>query len=108
MQTESELKKLTVPQLKALCKEKKITGYSKLGKDAIVQKLLGTASTTSIAASSAPTIAQTTTPDNSAAIQSPLCSSESLPLTLTAPSSTAPSSDPPPPNPTPDATTSLR
>ncbi|KAJ7459732.1 hypothetical protein FB451DRAFT_1045665 [Mycena latifolia] len=44
MSTEAELKKLTVPQLKALCKEKRITGYSKLGKDAIIQKLLGTAS----------------------------------------------------------------
>ncbi|KAJ7784704.1 hypothetical protein B0H16DRAFT_1402773 [Mycena metata] len=41
MSTESELKKLTVPQLKALCKEKRVTGYSKLGKDAIIQKLLG-------------------------------------------------------------------
>jgi len=35
-----DLKKLTVPQLKALCKDKKITGYSKLGKNAIIQKLV--------------------------------------------------------------------
>ncbi|KLO12214.1 hypothetical protein SCHPADRAFT_875780 [Schizopora paradoxa] len=31
---------LTVPQLKALCKEKKITGYSKLGKSALIEKLI--------------------------------------------------------------------
>lgn len=36
----ASLKKLTVPQLKALCKEQHITGYSKLPKDAIIQKLL--------------------------------------------------------------------
>ncbi|RPD77425.1 hypothetical protein L226DRAFT_544076 [Lentinus tigrinus ALCF2SS1-7] len=34
------LAKLTVPQLKALCKERKITGYSKLGRQALVQKLV--------------------------------------------------------------------
>ena len=34
-----ELKKLTVPQLKALCKEKGLTGYSKLTKDVIILKL---------------------------------------------------------------------
>lgn len=33
-------KKLTVPQLKALCKDKKITGYSKLGKNALIQRLV--------------------------------------------------------------------
>jgi hypothetical protein len=39
--TEASLKKLTIPQLKALCKEKKrIAGYSKLNKDGIVAKLL--------------------------------------------------------------------
>lgn len=36
----ASLKKLTVPQLKALCKEQHITGYSKVPKDAIIQKLL--------------------------------------------------------------------
>ena len=36
----ASLKKLTVPQLKSLCKEKHITGYSKIPKDAIIQKLL--------------------------------------------------------------------
>ena len=34
-----DLSKLNVAQLKALCKEKKITGYSKLGKNALLQKL---------------------------------------------------------------------
>ena len=37
--TAPELKKLTVPQLKALCKEKGLTGYSKLTKDVIILKL---------------------------------------------------------------------
>ncbi|KAJ7645481.1 hypothetical protein DFH06DRAFT_1283250 [Mycena polygramma] len=87
MQTESELKKLTVPQLKALCKEKKISGYSKLGKDAIVQKLLGIATTATAAA------------DSSSAIQNPSPPSETPgPSTLTAPS-TRPL---PPSNPVPD------
>ena len=36
----TDLKKLSVPQLKLLCKEKTVTGYSKLNKDAIVAKLL--------------------------------------------------------------------
>jgi hypothetical protein len=40
MSATTDLKKLTVPQLKALCKDKKITGYSKLGKNAIIQKLV--------------------------------------------------------------------
>ncbi|KAG6868614.1 hypothetical protein C0993_000417 [Termitomyces sp. T159_Od127] len=35
------LSKLTVPQLKAICKEKKISAYSKLQKAAIIQKILG-------------------------------------------------------------------
>ena len=34
-----DVSKLTVPQLKALCKELKLTGYSKLGKGALLQKL---------------------------------------------------------------------
>ncbi|KAG1742362.1 uncharacterized protein EDB91DRAFT_1336139, partial [Suillus paluster] len=34
-----DLAKLTVPQLKALCKECRIVGYSKLGKAALLQKL---------------------------------------------------------------------
>ncbi|TBU61886.1 hypothetical protein BD310DRAFT_812385 [Dichomitus squalens] len=37
--TPPELSKLTVPQLKALCKERKISGYSKLGKQPLLQKL---------------------------------------------------------------------
>jgi hypothetical protein len=36
----ASLKKLTIPQLKALCKEQHITGYSKIPKNAIIQKLL--------------------------------------------------------------------
>ncbi|RXW24494.1 hypothetical protein EST38_g1348 [Candolleomyces aberdarensis] len=36
-----DLSKLTVPQLKALCKEKKLTGYSKLNKPALIAKLEG-------------------------------------------------------------------
>ncbi|KIK95319.1 hypothetical protein PAXRUDRAFT_33048 [Paxillus rubicundulus Ve08.2h10] len=35
------LGKLTVVQLKALCKERRITGYSKLSKAALLQKLVG-------------------------------------------------------------------
>ncbi|KAI0647729.1 hypothetical protein C8Q79DRAFT_951600 [Trametes meyenii] len=35
-----DLSKLTVAQLKALCKEIKISGYSKLGKPALIQKLV--------------------------------------------------------------------
>ena len=34
-----DLSKLTVPQLKALCKERRITGYSKLTKAALLQRL---------------------------------------------------------------------
>ena len=40
--TATSLQKLTVPQLKALCKEQKITGYSKLGKAALIEKLVPT------------------------------------------------------------------
>ncbi|KAJ6619524.1 hypothetical protein B0H10DRAFT_2026031 [Mycena sp. CBHHK59/15] len=39
MSTVAEFKKLTVPQLKSLCKERRITGYSKLGKSAIIELL---------------------------------------------------------------------
>ena len=35
----SDYSKLTVPQLKVICKGLKITGYSKLGKAALLQKL---------------------------------------------------------------------
>ena len=39
--TEAALKKMTIPQLKALCKEKGLSGYSKATKGVIVDKLLG-------------------------------------------------------------------
>lgn len=42
----SDLSKLTVPQLKALCKERRITGYSKLSKAALLQRLAEVASPT--------------------------------------------------------------
>ncbi|KDQ10169.1 hypothetical protein BOTBODRAFT_498998 [Botryobasidium botryosum FD-172 SS1] len=46
-----DLSKLTVPALKALCKERKLVGYSKLGKKALLEKLAGApASTTAPAA----------------------------------------------------------
>ncbi|KAJ6557355.1 hypothetical protein DFH09DRAFT_986964 [Mycena vulgaris] len=89
MSTEVELKKLTVPQLKALCKEKRITGYSKLGKDAIIQKLLGTAMSTA-SSSAAQTAAPA--PDNTANIPSP--SEPHAP-----PTPTVPAGDLTPPNP---------
>lgn len=37
--TAGDLAKLTVPQLKVLCKERRIVGYSKLGKAALLQRL---------------------------------------------------------------------
>ncbi|KAJ6508939.1 hypothetical protein C8R45DRAFT_1170057, partial [Mycena sanguinolenta] len=65
--TEAELKKLTVSQLKALCKEQRISGYSKLAKDAIIQKLL-TASSVPMSASDSvfkvPALPQTLTQDS--------------------------------------------
>ena len=55
--TEASLKKLTIPRLKALCKEKKrITGYSKLNKDGIVAKLLDWQKSSQAVASTLPNI----------------------------------------------------
>ncbi|EMD40290.1 hypothetical protein CERSUDRAFT_148183 [Gelatoporia subvermispora B] len=48
----ADLSKLTVPQLKALCKERKITGYSKLGKNALLEKLVTKSSKNTCCASS--------------------------------------------------------
>ncbi|KAG9315932.1 hypothetical protein JVU11DRAFT_3584 [Chiua virens] len=45
----SNLSKLTVPQLKALCKERRITGYSKLTKAGLLQKLAESAQTAAAA-----------------------------------------------------------
>ncbi|KAH9926085.1 hypothetical protein B0H21DRAFT_764245, partial [Amylocystis lapponica] len=45
------LSNLTVPQLKAICKERKITGYSKLGKAALLQILAETQDRTAHTAS---------------------------------------------------------
>ena len=60
--TPSDLSKLTVPQLKALCKERRITGYSKLTKAALLQRLAEVAAppegtTTSRSATAVPSIA---------------------------------------------------
>ena len=46
------LQKLTVPQLKALCREKGLTGYSKLPKLALIEKLAATKASTPLLASS--------------------------------------------------------
>ncbi|KAF7365346.1 hypothetical protein MVEN_00406600 [Mycena venus] len=111
MQTESELKKLTVPQLKSLCKERRITGYSKLGKDAIIHKLLG------IATPAAPTSAQAATPapENNTTVQTLLPSPPTPDPPSSRPSLPTPAlPDAPIPaqssslNPTPDTSTSAR
>lgn len=60
------LSKLTVPQLKALCKERRITGYSKLGKAALLQRLaevaVPTKTTTPANDQASPTIPPNITP----------------------------------------------
>jgi len=40
-----DLQKLTVPQLRALCKEKGLTGYSKVPKPVLIEKLAAAAAT---------------------------------------------------------------
>lgn len=69
-----ELKKLTVPQLKALCKERRVVGYSKLGKPAIIQKLINLnsngVSTTAPTVSSAAVTPSLETPNLTEAIAS--------------------------------------
>ncbi|KAJ7857676.1 hypothetical protein B0H14DRAFT_2352127, partial [Mycena olivaceomarginata] len=59
MQSESELKKLTVPLLKALCKEKRITGYSKLGRMRSFKNCSFSSSSTSVTSSATSTSAST-------------------------------------------------
>ncbi|KAJ7043997.1 hypothetical protein C8F04DRAFT_1228868 [Mycena alexandri] len=101
-----ELKKLTVPQLKALCKEKRVTGYSKLGKDAIIQKLLqvgisapsSAPSVTAPTSTSAPAVAPTATPVP-ASDKTPIQNSRTQ-------SSPTPSSQPPTVNPAPEGSQS--
>lgn len=51
-----DVSKLTVPQLKALCKERRITGYSKLGKAALIQKLAGISSIPSATSTVLPSV----------------------------------------------------
>ncbi|KAJ7600948.1 hypothetical protein C8J56DRAFT_880527 [Mycena floridula] len=70
--TEEGLKKLTVPQLKALCKDRKVVGYSKLAKPGIIDKLLGrfvekTASDASKSAVAVPNASSSTLPDQPSA-----------------------------------------
>ncbi|KAI0669193.1 hypothetical protein C8Q78DRAFT_1042116 [Trametes maxima] len=69
----ADLSKLTVAQLKALCKERKISGYSKLGKPALIQKLLDSGYSVGneanpAAGSSAPTAAAVSTTAHAAAL----------------------------------------
>ncbi|KAI0632467.1 hypothetical protein C8Q77DRAFT_1176940 [Trametes polyzona] len=66
-----DLSKLTVARLKALCKERKIAGYSKLGKQALIQKLVesgysGSSSAVPDARSTVPIISETETVDTTA------------------------------------------
>lgn len=56
--TAADISKLTVAQLKAICKERKIAGYSKLGKPALIQKLADNGYSQSDAPSVAPNIPQ--------------------------------------------------
>lgn len=55
---DADISKLTVAQLKAICKERKIVGYSKLGKPALIQKLADNGYSQSDAPSVAPDISQ--------------------------------------------------
>ncbi|KAJ7175735.1 hypothetical protein C8R46DRAFT_1249351 [Mycena filopes] len=91
MSTETELKKLTVPQLKVLCKEKRVTGYSKLGKDGIIQKLLGISAPPSAPSASAPAPVPTPATTTPTAIPTPANP------TQTQTSSTPPTASPHPP-----------
>lgn len=78
--------KLTVPQLKALCKDKRITGYSKLTKAALVEKLN--------AFPSAPTVANTILPSNhaeSSQALADLASSQAIKTVPTPPRASTPS-----------------
>lgn len=52
---EAYYSQLTVPQLRALCKEKKIVGYSKLGKAALIEKLVSQSKSGPVSVSSGAT-----------------------------------------------------
>ena len=65
-----DLSKLTVPQLKALCKERRIVGYSKLGKAALIQRLDDTTSSSTSGGVQSSPVAPCSTP-NSRALISP-------------------------------------
>ncbi|KAJ7147548.1 hypothetical protein C8R43DRAFT_1195974 [Mycena crocata] len=104
MSTEAELRKLTVPQLKALCKEKRITGYSKLSKDPLIRKLLGSAASSTINApppSLPVVVAATPAPDTKAGIDAPPSLTPQIP-----PTSTPHPPHLPPQNTAPDTSTS--
>ncbi|TDL17847.1 hypothetical protein BD410DRAFT_793879 [Rickenella mellea] len=61
MSSSVDISKLTVPQLKARCKELKLVGYSKLGKGALLQKLaehLPTGTSSNTASSTNPELAK--------------------------------------------------
>ncbi|KAI4525530.1 hypothetical protein K525DRAFT_191326 [Schizophyllum commune Loenen D] len=82
--TEDELKKATVPQLKAICKEKGVAGYSKLSKAPLVAKLLEWQAKNASAD-------DTTTPKKSAKAHKTAATSESIKSALGPP---APSNKP--------------
>ncbi|RPD62799.1 hypothetical protein L227DRAFT_522666 [Lentinus tigrinus ALCF2SS1-6] len=89
------LAKLTVPQLKALCKERKITGYSKLGRQALVQKLVESGlcfADTSHSGTPSTTPAERAPPD--ATTHTSTAASQPVSATASRPPSIAPTSTP--------------
>lgn len=75
-----DFSKLTVPALKALCKERKITGYSKLGKQALIDKLRAA----ELATSTGPTATATKVPKHQDSIH-PSSSNSITPSSLAPP-----------------------
>ncbi|KAL1950765.1 hypothetical protein VTO73DRAFT_5889 [Trametes versicolor] len=80
----ADISKLTVAQLKAICKERKIAGYSKLGKPALIQKLADNGYSHSDAPSIAPNIPQ------AAALDLPQVAPPAETVIATAPASSGP------------------